>query len=57
MRLRNNLAHWINRTGNVRRALRLYSALLPYQARFLAADHPDTLVLRNNIAEPTGRGR
>jgi len=37
----------------VKRALRLYTALLPYRERLLGEDHPDTLVLRNNIAECT----
>ena len=37
----------------MKRALRIYTALLPHRERLQGEDHPDTLVLRNNIAEGT----
>ena len=39
---RSNIAALTGRTGDARRALELFEALLPDQQRVLGDDHPDT---------------
>jgi len=46
---RNNIAAWTGRSGDARKALRLFQALLPDQERVLGPDHPDTLRTREWI--------
>ena len=52
---RANIAFWTGRSGDARKALRLFRDLLSDQRRVLGADHPDTLVTRGNIAFWTGQ--
>ena len=52
---RTELAWLHHQLGESDDALNLAQAVLPDQVRVLGADHPDTLVTRNNIASGTGR--
>ena len=51
---RGNIVFWTGRSGDARRALELFTTLLPDMQRVLGPDHRDTLAARGNIAGWTG---
>jgi hypothetical protein len=47
---RNNLCHWLAKTGKNKEALRMYEDLVRDSERILGPDHLDTLRIRANYA-------